>query len=332
MEYPKISIAIAVLNEEKHIEKCIGSILDQTYEGKFEIIIADGGSTDGTIDIINKMADENENITLLHNEKGCQAAGRNIAFKHSDSDLIAYIDGHSYADENWLKELYDAYAELKMQTKGIAGVGSVYYPAGRNGFSNAVHAAFKSPMAGAGKSHFLKAEKLSPVENAYACLYDKSILEKEGMYNENFKTAEDMELNQRLNDRGYKLYVNPEAITYYYRETTLWKIIPRQFRYGFWRIKLMKYQQNYNVKALTPAIFLLAMSFLLITSFFSVSSLTGLLILIFLYLAADLSAALFLSFKEAANPFYIAFIIPAIHIGYGAGTICGIFCPRPGKG
>ncbi len=331
MDYPKISVAVAVLNEEGHIQECIRSILGQSYEGDIEIIISDGGSTDGTIEIVKMMAAENENIILLHNEKGSQAAGRNIAFKHSDSDFVVYIDGHSYADENWLKELHAAFSKLRSGKSKIAGVGSVYYPAGRHGFSNAVHAAFKSPMAGAGKSHFLNAWELSRTENAYACLYDKNILEEVGLYNENFKTAEDMELNQRLTARGYEIYVNPEAITYYYRETSLWQIMPRQFRYGFWRMKLMKFQQNYNIKVLTPAVFLLAMLFLAISSFFSVSALTGLLIVMFLYLAADLSASLFLSFKEAANPFYIAFIIPAIHIGYGAGTICGLFSPNPGK-
>ena len=63
----KVSIVVTVYNTEKYIEKCIDSLLRQTYEN-IEIILIDGGSTDRTTEICSKYADNYEKIRLVKKE------------------------------------------------------------------------------------------------------------------------------------------------------------------------------------------------------------------------------------------------------------------------
>lgn len=321
MNYPGISIIIAVLNEEKHIEKCLDSVIGQKYKGETEILIADGGSSDNTINIIKEYQLKNKHITLIHNEKKIQAAGRNLCAKNSKYDLIAYIDGHSTADENWLKNLVTTYEQHKEMN--IFGVGSIYNEASNNAFSKAVNAVLVSFLSGAGTSHFLNSDTVRETENAYACLYNKEIFLKLGGYKEYLATGEDIELNQRAIKNGYKLFVNPNAITFYYRIGNFTSFIKQQYRYGFWRANLIK-KGNFSVKPITPALFIL---FLIAGTIFSqqnahINEFFNYMLLFYLIVVFYYSAKIGIQKKLSS---FLCFIIAvSVHLFYGLGMLTGL--------
>lgn len=100
----KISIIIPAYNCEKTIEKCINSILNQTYQN-LEIIIIDDASIDNTSKILNKYKD-NKNIKLITNKEN-KGIGftRNTGIKNASGDYISFIDSDDYIEKNMYEVL-----------------------------------------------------------------------------------------------------------------------------------------------------------------------------------------------------------------------------------
>lgn len=101
----KVSIIIPMYNSEKYIERCIDSILSQTYKD-FEIIIINDGSTDNSLKICEKYRDDRLKIFSKKNE-GVGAA-RNYGLDIADGDYILFIDSDDCIDEDYLLRLIES--------------------------------------------------------------------------------------------------------------------------------------------------------------------------------------------------------------------------------
>lgn len=97
-----ISVIIPVYNAEKSIEKSLISIKNQTWNGDFEILIVNDGSTDKSVEIIQNYQQQNpdQNITLIHQENGGVSTARNAAMKIAKGKFIAFLD----SDDEWLPQ------------------------------------------------------------------------------------------------------------------------------------------------------------------------------------------------------------------------------------
>ncbi len=98
----KFSIIIPTYNNAKTIAKAIESVLAQRFKD-FEIIIVDGGSSDGTLDIIKKYALWDQRITFITLKKKGPGSARNAGIRHAKGDFIAFLD----ADDSWKEDLLD---------------------------------------------------------------------------------------------------------------------------------------------------------------------------------------------------------------------------------
>lgn len=351
IEYPKISIITTALNEEKYIEECINSLLNQSYKGEIEILFVDGGSEDNTLQIVEQLKEKHSNISVLKNNERYQASGRNIGISSANTKYIAYLDAHSRAAPDWLKSLYDGFVDIKAKDNRIAGIGSVFLNAHESKFAEAAHIAFNSIISGCASSSFQKRKDIEKVDNAYACLYDKEILDNTGYYNASLQSGEDIELNQRLTYLyGYNLYVNPNAKTYYYRKGKLKELFSQQFKYGFWRLivnryffksrhahvyrdeavqikKKSKFPKKIFIKPLIPAIFLISL-FILLPLIFGLWGTVSVFIFITIlasYFSILLINSIYYSIKSKKVLLILFPIYLAIHFGYGSGTLAGLF-------
>lgn len=99
-EYPFVSIIIPAKNEEKYISRCLDAVIKLNYpRSKYEIIVVDNNSTDNTRDIVKKYS----SIILLGKKEGTIGAVRNFGAKHAKGEILAFLDGDSIPDSNWLK-------------------------------------------------------------------------------------------------------------------------------------------------------------------------------------------------------------------------------------
>ncbi len=101
-DFPKVSIVIPTLNAGKVLEQCLASISEQTYpKEKMELIIADGGSTDETLQIAQEY-----NAKIIQNNLMTAESGKAIGVKASKGEFIALIDSDNILPTvNWLQEM-----------------------------------------------------------------------------------------------------------------------------------------------------------------------------------------------------------------------------------
>lgn len=99
-----VSIIVPVYNIEAYIEKCLQSILSQTYQN-IEIIIIDDGSTDGSGKICDDFQKIDSRIKVYHRDNFGLSATRNFGIKKSKGNLIAFIDGDDSVEPEYIERL-----------------------------------------------------------------------------------------------------------------------------------------------------------------------------------------------------------------------------------
>lgn len=105
MEKKKISVIISIYNTEKYLERCLNSVLGQTYQN-LEILLVDDCSIDNSLKIMEKYAKKDKRIVILKNEKNIGlAASRNKALDRATGDYIGFIDSDDYIPEDYYKIL-----------------------------------------------------------------------------------------------------------------------------------------------------------------------------------------------------------------------------------
>ena len=108
---PYTSVIIPVYKVEKYINRCINSILNQTFTD-FELILVDDGSPDNCGKICDDYAKKDSRIHVIHKENGGLSDARNAgidwAFANSDSEWITFIDSDDWIHPRYLEALYDA--------------------------------------------------------------------------------------------------------------------------------------------------------------------------------------------------------------------------------
>lgn len=105
MNEEKISIIVPVYNVEAYLEKCVESILKQTYTN-LEILLVNDGSTDKSGELCDKLALRDHRIRVIHKENGGLSDARNRGIDEASSNLIGFIDSDDYIDEDMYETLY----------------------------------------------------------------------------------------------------------------------------------------------------------------------------------------------------------------------------------
>ena len=106
-EMPLISVIVAVYNIEKYIEKCILSLINQTYTN-LEIILVDDGATDSSGQICDSYAKKDERIKVIHRENGGLSAARNTGIESAGGEYISFVDGDDWIDADMYECLVKA--------------------------------------------------------------------------------------------------------------------------------------------------------------------------------------------------------------------------------
>lgn len=103
---PKVSVVVPVYKVEEYLQRCVDSILNQTYT-EFELILVDDGSPDNCPEICDSLASDNDKIVSLHRKNGGLSAARNTgiewALENSDSEWITFIDSDDWIHPDFLK-------------------------------------------------------------------------------------------------------------------------------------------------------------------------------------------------------------------------------------
>ena len=102
----KVSVIIPVFNTEKYISKCLSSLVNQTLDD-IEIICVNDGSTDNSLEIIEKIANNDNRIKIINQEHKKQGAARNAGLKIAEGEYIGFVDSDDWIDLNYYEMLYN---------------------------------------------------------------------------------------------------------------------------------------------------------------------------------------------------------------------------------
>lgn len=99
---PLVSVVVAAYNVERYIDRCIKSLVDQTYRN-LEILLIDDGSPDNSGDICERYADEDSRIRVIHKENGGLSDVRNVGLAQASGTYLMYVDGDDYVSPDFVK-------------------------------------------------------------------------------------------------------------------------------------------------------------------------------------------------------------------------------------
>jgi glycosyltransferase involved in cell wall biosynthesis len=109
-----ISIIVPVYNMEGYLDRCMSSILNQTYKN-LEIILVDDGSTDSSPKICDDYALKDNRIKVVHKENGGLSDARNAGLKIATGDYIGYVDSDDWIENDMYERMYNACVENDAQ-------------------------------------------------------------------------------------------------------------------------------------------------------------------------------------------------------------------------
>lgn len=121
---PLISVIVPVYNVEEYLDKCMESIVNQTYSN-LEILMIDDGSPDGCPEKCDKWAEKDSRIKVIHKENGGLSSARNAGLDNCHGDYVGFIDSDDWIDLKFFETLYNN-IEQEDADISVVGVWKVY--------------------------------------------------------------------------------------------------------------------------------------------------------------------------------------------------------------
>lgn len=270
IELPFITIVMPVRNEARFIRETLSALLNQDYpEERFEIIVVDGMSDDGTEGIVNELRLKYRQVHFLKNPRQRSSAGRNIGFCNGCGEYFLVVDGHCFIpDRSLLKNIAVCFSESGADCLGRP---QPLDPPGITDFQRAVALA-RSSWIGHGGDSLIYGQfegYASPVSNGAA--YRREVFKRVGYVDENFDAVEDVEFNYRVEQAGLKAYTSPKLTIRYYPRDSLKGLFRQMVRYGTGRRRFTKkHPQARTFNQLIPAAFAGGLCFLPFISLYSI--------------------------------------------------------------
>ena len=249
----RLLIVIPCLNEDRHLPGILDQFIAENPDAL--IVVADGGSTDRSREIVHDRANTCPRVILLDNLQRIQAAGVNLAVaRYGDEfDWLLRVDAHCDYPKDFAKRLIKT-GRLHKATSVVVSMLS----RGKTAFQVAAAAAQNSVLGTGGSPHRHIGEG-AYVDHGHHALMDLRLFKLVGGYREDMPANEDAELDIRLVGRGARIWLEPSlAITYYPRSSPLhlWR---QYFKHGTGRARtLLIHRVRPKLRQLAPLVAALA--------------------------------------------------------------------------
>jgi succinoglycan biosynthesis protein ExoA len=342
-DLPEVSVLIPCYQEADSIENCLKSILAQVpIQGGFEVLVIDGLSSDGTKNIIQKIAQIDSRIKLVENQKRFQSVGLNIGILLARGKIIIRMDAHTEYAPDYISECVRVLKET-----GADNVGGPARTKSKSYLQRAIAAAYHSAFSvGGARFHNVSYEGYVDTVT-YGCWYKKTLL-KLGLFDEEMIVNEDDELNLRLSKytevfdeelirnqddelnlriekSGGKIWQSPSIKSWYYPRNSLRNLFNQYFQYGYWKVLVIKkHQLPASWRHLVPGTFVVGLLGVIIMLPFNNWAPWFLSSMVAAYGSAIILASLFTAAQAGWSLLpVLPLIFPCYHFGYGLGFLKG---------
>lgn len=250
--FPGVTVGIPTLNEEDHIERVISGFLNTEYPNLVEILVADGGSTDRTREIVNTLSEKDDRIKLIDNPDKFQSFALNRMIEEAQGEVFLRADGHCLYQEDYLKKNVEVFLET-----GAKNVGGAQRYVAANSVQAGTALAVKSFLGNGGAKYMDETYEGYADTVFLGCFWTKDLREIGGFNTKNI-TNQDSELNLRLIENfGESVFVSPKIKSWYYPRDSYVKLFKQYFRYGRGRfLTKVLHPKSSPIRGLTPFLFM----------------------------------------------------------------------------
>lgn len=249
-------VVIPALNEERHIETCIRSLITEALiNSKTRFLVADGGSTDATRSIVDNLAREFPNLQLIENPEKLQSAGINRAVqlaKQPDDLFLVRCDAHSIYPENFVERVV-----TKLDEVDAASLVIPMDAVGQGCFGKANAWIVDTPLGSGGSAH--RAGTTSGyIDHGHHAGFKLETFEALGGYDPTFSHNEDAEYDHRVAARGEQIYLDADIRIQYVPRSTASALAKQYFNYGKGRARnALKHGKPLRLRQAIPILALL---------------------------------------------------------------------------
>ena len=320
----RISVIAPMWNEARHIEQLVADLAAQDFEGEVELLVADGRSTDGSVELLRAAAAEHGvELKVLDNPMRWVSAGLNACIREATGDLIVRVDCHSGYPPDYLRQC----ATVAEET-GADNVGGIFVPRGETGMERAVATAMDSPFGGIHWTRHGSAGRHDVDTVPYGAFRPRAF-EIAGLFDESLVRNQDDEFNLRLRRAGGRIVLDPSIRIFYTPRGSFTRLFRQYFEYGLWKPAVMrKHGSVVSVRSLAPILFVVSLVVLAVLAPFSHFDLLLLEAEIALYVVGALVFGL-MAIRAKREPLRLlprvigAFL--TFHVAYGIGMAAGWF-------
>lgn len=250
---------IPTLNEERYIETCIRTLMQGDVRlADVDIVVADGGSTDRTREIVQSLTTEFPRLRLLENPKRLQAAAINLAAStcREGKQILVRCDAHSIYPNNFIMRVADALA-----ARGVASLVIPMDAVGDTCFQRA-NAFIVDTKLGSGGSAHRGGRRSGQVDHGHHAGFDLARFLDVGGYDETFSHNEDAEYDRRVAKSGGVIWLDADIRIAYKPRGTVGGLARQYFSYGKGRVRnLLKHGDWPKMRQMIPQAVLLACVF-----------------------------------------------------------------------
>jgi len=304
----------------------IDSVLAQDYPTScFEVIIADGASSDGTDSIIKEYANTNFQVKYIHNAKKIVPTGLNLAIAQAQGNIIIRMDAHSIYPKNYISKLVEA---LEMHQADNVGCVIKTIPSSTSSKAKAIAIGLSSSF-GVGNSMFrVGVDKPMEVDTVPFGCFRKEVFEKIGLFDEELVRNQDDEFNARMIKNGYRIVLIPDLECSYMARNSFGKLSRMLFQYGLFKpLVNFKLKHVATIRQLIPLLLVLYIILGFMFSFAHEILLYLYLMGLTVYLVFNMLSSMVAAVKSKSIVLFplLAFTYPLMHISYGIGYLNGFW-------
>ena len=318
----RVSVIVPCLNEAPYVRSFLTGLRRQSLSPgiELEVILADGGSEDGTREVLREYASRHSQIRLLDNPRRIVSTGLNRAIQAATGSIIIRMDVHTrYASD------YVAQCVRALRTSSADNVGGPWAAEGTGYISEAVALVFDSWLvSGGGRAHSKTYE--GPVDTVYLGCWRKETFEKCGLFDESLVRSQDNELNLRIRRLGGTVWQTPRIRSWYTPRSSLKSLFKQYTQYGYWKARVIrKHRLPASPRQLVPGAFVATLLALAGAGLVSEGGRSLLVLLSAGYGLAVLLGAL--GAYRGPGTLRLLPVLPlvfgSIHLGYGYGFLRG---------
>lgn len=317
-----VSVLVPVWNEAARIRETVATMRAQQFPGRVEFLLIDGRSGDGTRDILDRLARDDDRIRVLDNPQRGIPHALNIGLRHARGRFIARMDAHALYPSDYL-----ARGVRRLQRGGADHVSGLALPHGVDAGSRRIALALGSRLGVGGAQFRRRVVEETETDAGFTGVWRRETLERLGGWREDWVVNEDGELAARLRKAGGRIVCVPEMAAHYVPRSTIGALVRQYWRYGQYREKTCRWHPESMRRShlLPPAATVLVAAALLpvraATPFRLVAA------AYVLVLGAE-SARIGLRSRAARDAVWLPVVFAAMHLAWGSGFLVG--CVRFG--